>query len=206
MGSVAKVGTDRKEFGAMAKSFVKRNLTTGDIAKLCGVNFRTVIRWIQRGHLKAYQLPGRGDNRIQMADFLTFLQENEMPIPEELQQTSHRVLIVQGDAKVAKSIERTLKRADFETMIAVDGLAAGTLAITYSPAVVVLDPQMAGLGGLGALTTLRSRPELADMKVLVVSGMSERKMKDALAAGADDVLGRPYKGPELIKRVTKLAG
>ncbi|MFV2073170.1 MAG: response regulator [Thermoanaerobaculales bacterium] len=190
----------------MTKSFVKRNLTTGDIAKLCGVNFRTVIRWIHRGHIKAFQLPGRGDNRVQMADFLTFLRENDMPIPEELQKTSHRVLIVQEDAKVAKSMERTLKRADFETMIAVDGFEAGALAITYSPAVVVLDPQMAGLGGLGALTTFRSRPELAKMKVLVVSDMSDKEMKDALAAGADDVLSRPYKGPELIKRVTALAG
>jgi len=30
----------------------KNTLTTGEIAKHCGVNFRTVIRWIKRGHLK----------------------------------------------------------------------------------------------------------------------------------------------------------
>ncbi len=74
----------------MARNFKKRNLTTGDIAKLCGVNFRTVIRWIQRGHLKAFQLPGRGDNRVQVADFIEFLNENNMPIPEELQPSAKK--------------------------------------------------------------------------------------------------------------------
>ena len=59
-------------------------LTTGEIARYCGVNFRTVIRWIKRGHLRAYQLPGRGDNRVELEDFLEFLREHRMPIPEEL--------------------------------------------------------------------------------------------------------------------------
>ena len=36
--------------------------TTGEIAKFVGVNFRTVIRWIERGQLDGYKLPGRGDH------------------------------------------------------------------------------------------------------------------------------------------------
>ena len=43
----------------------KEILTTGDIAKYCNVNFRTVVRWVERGLLKSHKLPGRGDNRIQ---------------------------------------------------------------------------------------------------------------------------------------------
>ncbi len=60
--------------------------TTGDIAKYLGVNFRTVGRWIKKGYLKAFQLPGRGDNRVTREDFFEFLQEHGMPVPEELQQ------------------------------------------------------------------------------------------------------------------------
>ena len=55
----------------------KRTLTTGEIANYCGVNFRTVIRWIQRGQLRAYQLPGRGDNRVEVHNFIAFLRENK---------------------------------------------------------------------------------------------------------------------------------
>lgn len=64
----------------------KTCLTTGEAARFCGVNFRTVIRWIKRGHLRAYQLPGRGDNRIETKEFLAFLARNEMPVPEELRE------------------------------------------------------------------------------------------------------------------------
>lgn len=63
----------------------KRAFTTGEIANYCGVNFRTVIRWIKRGHLNAYQLPGRGDNRIALEELVDFLERYNMPVPPELQ-------------------------------------------------------------------------------------------------------------------------
>ena len=171
-----------------AKLHEKRNLTTGDIAKLCGVNFRTVIRWIQRGTLKAFQLPGRGDNRVLVSDFLTFLRENGMPIPEELQKASRRVLIVEDDEKMAKSIQRSLKRAGFDTRIAADGFEAGTLANTFEPAVMTLDLKMPGIGGLEVLKSIRANEALSDIKVLVVSAMSKKELNEAAEAGADDVV------------------
>jgi two-component system response regulator VicR len=184
----------------------KRNLTTGDIAELCGVNFRTVIRWIQRGHLKAFQLPGRGDNRVQVADFLAFLRENNMPIPEELQRSSRKVLIVEDDDRMAKAIQRTLGRAGFETEIAADGFKAGTLVASFSPAVMTLDLKMPGLGGLEVLKTVRQDPELTTLKVLVVSAMPREELDGALAAGADDVLEKPFANKDLVHKVAILAG
>lgn len=62
----------------------KRALTTGEIAKFCGVNFRTVIRWIEKGYMSAYKLPGRGDNRVTIDEFLRFLESNNMPVPDSL--------------------------------------------------------------------------------------------------------------------------
>jgi len=62
----------------------KQVLTTGEVAGYCGVNFRTVIRWIKRGYLTAFQLPGRGDNRVRVEDFVTFLEENRIPVPHEV--------------------------------------------------------------------------------------------------------------------------
>jgi len=61
----------------------RRMLTTGDIARYCDVTPRTVIRWIQRGHLRAHQLPGRGDNRVDPSDFLVFLDKHALPVPVE---------------------------------------------------------------------------------------------------------------------------
>jgi CheY-like chemotaxis protein len=191
---------------AVAKSFQKRNLTTGDIAKLCGVNFRTVIRWIQRGHLKAFQLPGRGDNRVLVSDFLAFLRANNMPVPEELQKTGRRVLVVEDDAKMAASIQRSLKRAGFDVAIAKDGFSAGSMVNTFTPAVMTLDLKMEGIGGLEVLKSIRSNPELSQLKVLVVSAMPQEQLDEAAAAGADGVLAKPFKNPELVKRLKELMG
>lgn len=71
----------------------KQALTTGEAAKYCGVNFRTVIRWIDRGHLGAYKLPGRGDNRIPINGFVDFLRKNDMPIADELLSSDRQLLL-----------------------------------------------------------------------------------------------------------------
>lgn len=185
----------------------KRILTTGDIAELCGVNFRTVIRWIQRGHLKAFQLPGRGDNRILMKDFLEFLRVNKMPVPEELEGTSEpRVLIVEDDRRMAQSIQRVLKRKGFQTMVSLDGFMAGVVATTFKPTVMTLDLKMPSLGGLEVLKGIRKNPDLAGIKILVVSAMPQEELEDALAAGADDVLEKPFANADLVSKVASLAG
>lgn len=190
----------------MAKTFPKRNLTTGDIAKLCGVNFRTVIRWIQRGHLKAFQLPGRGDNRVQVSDFLQFLRDNNMPVPEELRPNTRHVLIVEDDEKAAKAMERALKRAGFEASVASDGFAAGTMASSLQPAVMTINPKMAGLGGNDVIRSIRQNPELAQMRMLVISDLTEEEFARLREDGADDALLKPFKNPDLVAKINELAG
>ncbi|MEW6756496.1 MAG: response regulator [Candidatus Latescibacterota bacterium] len=184
----------------------KRSLTTGEIAKYCGVNFRTVIRWIKKGHLKAFQLPGRGDNRVMVKDFLDFLKRHQMPVPEEFQETDHRVLIVEDDPSMARNIQRVLRRAGFETEVAHDGFSAGALSQTFLPAVITLDLRMPGLGGLDVIEFVRSTKTLEDTKILVVSAMPEADLQKALAAGADAVLEKPFRNEELVEKVARLAG
>lgn len=183
----------------------KRMLTTGEIAKYVGVNFRTVIRWIERGHLKSFKLPGRGDNRITIAGFMEFLRAFEMPIPEEFQNTSRRVLIVEDDLAMANAIQRTLRRANLETMIASDGFKAGAMLGTFSPMVATLDLMLPGLGGLEVLKFVRSSESLRDLKILVVSAMPQNDLDAALAAGADDILSKPFQNEELVEKVLNLA-
>ncbi len=184
----------------------RRTLTTGDIAKLCGVNFRTVIRWIQRGHLKAFQLPGRGDNRVLVKDFIQFLRENDMPIPDELRSFSSTVLVVDGDTKAARAMKRALDKAGFETEIATDGFAAGHLISTMLPSVVVLDPNTEGMGGVAAVKRLKADPRLTQLKMLVLSKMTTKEMAAAAKAGADEAVCKPLKNPQLVKIVAELAG
>ncbi len=54
-------------------------LTTGAVARHCGVSKVTVLRWIEKGILVAFKLPG-GQNRIHRDDFYAFASRYNIPI------------------------------------------------------------------------------------------------------------------------------
>jgi len=54
-------------------------LTTGVVARHCGVSKVTVLRWIEKGNLTAFRLPG-GQNRIHRDDFYAFAAKYSIPI------------------------------------------------------------------------------------------------------------------------------
>lgn len=182
----------------------KRTLTSSDVARHCGVNFRTVLRWIERGWLRAYQLPGRGDNRIEIEDFLAFLREHKMPIPAAFHEGRPRVLIVDDDPRVASSLERVFKRADFDTQVATDGFQAGAKLGTFAPALMTLDLKMPGMDGMDVLRYVKSTPQLAGIKILVLSAMPQAELALAIKAGADDALAKPVKPDALLTKAREL--
>lgn len=59
--------------------WVKKSLTTGEVAKRCRVTHGTVLRWIQEGYLEAYQLPS-GHKRITEKAFREFLRKWKFPV------------------------------------------------------------------------------------------------------------------------------
>jgi excisionase family DNA binding protein len=54
-------------------------LTTGKVARYCGVSKVTVLRWIAQGTLEAFKLPG-GQNRIRLDDFYAFASRHNIPM------------------------------------------------------------------------------------------------------------------------------
>lgn len=180
------------------------SLTTGEVAAYCGVNLRTAIRWVDKGHLPAYKLPGRGNNRVRLVDFLNFVERHGMPLPQALQCYSNRVLIVDDDAPMANSIARTLKAAGFETHTALDGFRAGDALRAFLPAAMTLDLRMPGLDGFQVLDYVRKEPDLSRLKILVISSLAEVRLREAVAGGADDALAKPFEAAELVRRLDRL--
>lgn len=180
------------------------SLTTGEIAAHCGVNLRTVIRWIEKGHLPAYKLPGRGNNRVRMVDFLNFLAAHNMPLPEVLRAYSNRVLVVDDDAPMAATQARLLTAQGYRVRVALNGFEAGDALRTFLPALMVLDLQMPGIDGFQVLDYVRQDADLRRLKILVVSAMPEDALQQALAGGADDAWPKPFKPDDFINRVQAL--
>lgn len=185
-----------------------RFFTTGQVAQYCGVHFRTVIRWIQRGELRAYRLPGRGDHRVSIGDLVAFLEKNRMRVPDELLvgsgSTKKVALIVEDEPSMARSIVRLLHQQKFETLIAKDGFQAGIHLGNASPMLMTLDLKMPGMNGFDVLKVVRAREELGAMKILVISGDAQENLKKALREGADAVLPKPFTRTQFLEKLVKI--
>jgi two-component system, OmpR family, response regulator VicR len=181
-------------------------LTTGEAAEICGVNFRTVLRWIDRGLLQAYKLPGRGDRRVTRAALRSFMAEHGIPDrsappPPPL---PRRVLIADDEPAMARAIERVLRGAGFETAIAANGFEAGALLPTFRPGVMTLDLRMPGMDGLDVLRFLQQAELPAPFRTLVISADTEQRLQQALTLGAHGVLRKPFDNAALVAAVEQM--
>ncbi len=74
-------------YGVLMRAAQEKNppeyLTTGIVARYCGVSKVTVLRWIKKGDLAAFRLPGR-QNRIHRDDFYAFASKHNIPIKDRL--------------------------------------------------------------------------------------------------------------------------
>jgi excisionase family DNA binding protein len=181
-------------------------LTTREAARRCGVSFRTVIRWAERGELQAYRLPGRGDYRVPVEELRRFMREHGIPEPDEMLGRPKRILVVDDEPAMARAIKRVFARAGFEMAIASDGFLAGSLLHTFKPHLMTLDIRMPGIDGLGVLRFLQETPLPTPLKVLVVSGDSEEHLKQALALGAHGALCKPFDNEALLAAARELLG
>ncbi|SDK51099.1 helix-turn-helix domain-containing protein [Microbulbifer yueqingensis] len=179
-------------------------LTTGEAARYCGVNFRTVIRWIERGQLKAYKLPGRGDHRICVEDFVGFLQDNAMPVPTELAAASRKVLVLAQRPELIATGRQALQQGGFEVEVAGNSFVAGTMLAAAKPALLVIDAGLEQANAFAIIDHLRSRGEFANVRVLVVTEAGDNDSQRWLEGGADAVIQGPADRAELVAKVKLL--
>jgi excisionase family DNA binding protein len=175
-----------------------KTLTSGEIAEYCDVNLRTVIRWLESGKLKGFKLPGRGNNRVLINDFIDFLERHNMPIPDSLKpEASPLILIVDDELPVAKSIQRVARRAGYDTLIATGGFQAGMMLSQHSPRVMTLDLSMPGMDGYSVLQYTREHESQRGLKIIVISALDDASLEKAKELGADATLTKPFSNHDL---------
>ena len=183
-----------------------QSLTTGEIAKYCGVTLRTVIRWLETEKLKGFKLPGRGNNRVLVDDFIVFLKQHGMPIPPELSVDNEvRILIVDDEMSMAKAIQRVARKAGLTTLIANGGFQAGLMLSIYKPALMTLDLNMPSLSGFEVIRYTREQKELENTKIIVISAMDDIQLNDAMQIGADKAFPKPFDQSELMAEFKLMA-
>lgn len=114
-----------------------------------------------------------------------------------------RVLVVDDDAAIRRSLELGLRLNGFSVVLADSGRAALEAVGAGSPDVVVLDISMPGLSGIDVCRTLREDDN--DVPVLMLSALDEVSDRVVgLQAGGDDYLVKPFALQELVLRLGAL--
>ncbi|BCK69263.1 DNA-binding response regulator [Streptomyces libani subsp. rufus] len=114
-----------------------------------------------------------------------------------------RVLVVDDDPVILRSLGRGLRLNGFDVALAENGTAALTELATRPPDVVVLDVSLPGLSGTDICRKLRAEGD--EVPVLMLSALDELEDRVAgLQAGADDYLVKPFALKELVLRLQAL--
>ena len=109
------------------------------------------------------------------------------------------ILVVEDDPPVRNLITTTLKTNDYRYLVAANGEAAILEASSHNPDIVLLDLGLPDMDGVQVIQNIRS---WSNLPIIVISARSEDNDKiEALDAGADDYLTKPFSVEELLARL-----
>ncbi len=116
-----------------------------------------------------------------------------MPEPAPVGYGSSVVLVADDNEVAQRLCRRVLEKAGYMVLIAGDGQQAVDIALAQNPNLILMDV---------AMPTMDGRPE---MRVVIASAHSMASDRERfLAAGADDVLSKPFRLGDLVAVVAKL--
>ena len=109
------------------------------------------------------------------------------------------ILVVEDDKSVNNLITTILKTHGYRYLTAMNGAAAVIEASSHNPEIVLLDLGLPDTSGVEVIKKIRS---WSNMPIIVISARTEDKDKiEALDAGADDYLTKPFSVDELLARL-----
>jgi two-component system, OmpR family, KDP operon response regulator KdpE len=110
-----------------------------------------------------------------------------------------RILVVDDEPQIARVLRRSLASHGYEVQVASEGEEALATFGVWKPDVVVTDIAMPNIGGLELCRRLR---KISAVPIIVLSAKGEERTKvEALDAGADDYVTKPFGMDELLARM-----
>lgn len=117
------------------------------------------------------------------------------------------IVLADDDPSITALVRLTLQRNDMTCEVASNGGAALELINRLKPCAAVLDVGMPGINGFEVLSRIRSVPELAQTRVILLTGCEqEADILRGFSLGADDYVIKPFNPMELMMRVKRAIG
>jgi excisionase family DNA binding protein len=178
-------------------------------SQYCNVSPKTIINWIESGHIKAYKTVG-GHRRIKREDLQAFMTKQGIPIPDQDPgEGRKRILVVDDDPIIVETIVQSLEEDehDYEVISAADGFEAGLQVNHFKPHLLILDIMMPDIKGYEVCQKIKSDEETRDIKIIVLSAyLDEEKFKKMKDHGADVCFSKPLPLPQLKEEIARLLG
>ncbi len=184
------------------------NFTTREVAQMLGLAVRSVQLMVDRGELEAWKTSG-GHRRISRASVDRWRAvrgvapvQPDAPAPPAAAQAQRpgRVLLIEDSRHFQNLVGLLLKQffPDLTLYTADDGIAGLAMAGALQPDVLLVDLLLPGIDGATLITGLRSHPQFAAMRLIVVTSLDEEQRAPyAFALSGVPVVHKPQLVTEL---------
>ena len=117
----------------------------------------------------------------------------------------HRVLVVEDEDNIALALDFLMTREGYDHARVADGAEALPRIRDMHPDLVLLDVMLPGASGYEICQCVRLDPNLADVKILMMTARgSAIEKRKGLAIGADGFITKPFELKELREEVRRL--
>lgn len=187
------------------------NFTTREVAQMLGLAVRSVQLMVDRGELDAWKTPG-GHRRISRTSVDRWCatrgvgpaprtQPAAAPAPTEAGKPGAGCVLLIEDSRHFQNLVGLLLKQFFpgvELHTADDGIAGLAMAGALQPDVLLVDLLLPGIDGATLITGLRSHPQFASMRLIVVTSLdAEQRAPYAFALTGVPVVHKPQLVAEL---------
>lgn len=116
-----------------------------------------------------------------------------------MSETANKILVVDDEAQITRVLRTSLRAHRYEIRTAADGVSALDTFHDWKPDLIITDLQMPEMNGIELCREIR---KISNIPIIVLSVKGEEKTKvEALDAGADDYITKPFGIEELLARV-----
>jgi signal transduction histidine kinase/DNA-binding NarL/FixJ family response regulator len=122
-------------------------------------------------------------------------------------QPEYRILIVEDQTQNWLLLQRLLETAGFQSQVAEDAATGIEKFITWRPHFIWMDWRLPGMDGLETTRRIRELDGGRDVKIVVLSAFAFSEYREeALAAGVDGFLTKPFQAEEMFGYLARLLG
>lgn len=177
---------------------MKRDLTTGQVAKKCGVSAKTVQKWFDTGRLKGHRIPGGLDRRIPRINLIRFLKENDVPLGE----LEQHVLLVGVDTATKTALLGEFS-GEAVYVASVDNIFdAGVQTSILHPYCIVVDIDHTGvLNAFTLVVRLKKYPEHKETPIIGLVLRDSKGDKPEMTSCFTETFRKPFDAALLAARI-----